>query len=372
MRMPRFIFAFVWLLVGMAGVRADVMFLLDPSVVNAAIGRTVIFSGTLTNANATNVFLNDVQISVPAGLTLLPNSFFENVPGILLPGESYTGPVFSAVLGAGATPGDYVRTIELKGGADIFASSLLATASFTVLSPVVTISATTTGASEFGPVSGVFAVSRAGAIGIPLSVNFTIGGSAVNGTACTAIAPSLALASGVSSANVVVAPIPNNIAEGDRTVLLTLATSPNYNLGAAISATVTIHDKPADQWRVQNFGAAANTPAASDTASWADDGVANVIKYSLSLDPTVGTVFDLPKPTLVNGYLTLSFVPNSNATDVLYSVEGSPDLLAWSTGDVEAVTLANPFPPNRLTYRYRIPSGPAHAAFLRLRIDRLP
>ena len=180
------------------------------------------------------------------------------------------------------------------------------------------------------------------------------------------------VAAGVSSANIAVTPIPNNVAEGDRTVLLTLAISPGYNPGAGIAGTVTIHDKPADRWRLQNFGAAANTPAASDTASWAQDGVANVVKYGLGIDPTVGDVLELPQPTMVSGYLTLSFVPNPNATDVQFSVEGCPDLTDWSVANVEAVTLPNPIPPTRLTYRYRVPFGLTGAAFLRLKMDRIP
>ena len=365
--------AIVWLVLGMMNARAVLTISLDAPVVNVAAGNVAVFSGTLTNTGTVaKVFLNDLQVSAPAGLSTQPNAFFSNVPGILLPGETYTGPIFSVMLGAGASPADYGGTLTLSGGGDISAAGTLTTVPFTVLSPAVTIAATVPAASEFGPVSGAFAVSRTGGTGIPLSVNFTIGGTAVNGSACALIASSVSLAAGASSASVSVAPIPNNTADGDRTVLLTLAASAAYDLGAGTAATVIIHDKPADQWRVQNFGAAANTVAASDTASWAQDGVANMVKYSLGMAPTVVTTFDLPKPTMVNGYLTLSFVPNSNATDILYSVEGCPDLVAWSTGNVEAVTLANPIPPNRLTYRYRIPSGPAHAAFLRLRIDRVP
>ena len=241
-----------------------------------------------------------------------------------------------------------------------------------MLSPAVTISATTPDASEFGPVPGAFTISRTGGTGIPLSVNFTVGGTAANGSACAAIAPSVTLGTGVSVAKVAVVPISNNTADGDRTVLLTLPASASHNPGASVAGTVTIHDKPADQWRLQNFGAAANTPPAADAASWSLDGVTNVVKYGLGLDPAVVNVSELPWATMVNGYLTLSFVPNPSATDVLFSVEGCPDLATWSAGNVEPVTLSNPIPPNRLTYRYRQPVGSVGAAFIRLRIDRLP
>lgn len=370
-RIPASVLA--WLFVGMMNASAALTVSLDAPVVNAAAGSVLVFSGTLTNTDPTaKVFLNDVQVAAPAGLTSQPNVFFANIPGILLPGETYTGPIFSVALGAAAAPADYAGTLTMSGGGDVFAAGTLATPAFTVLSPAVAISATVPNAAEFGPVPGAFTISRTGGTGIPLGVNFTVGGTAVNGSACATILPSVTLGTGVSVANVAVVPIPNNTADGDRTVLLTLVASASHNPGASVAGTVTIHDKPADQWRLQNFGAAANTPPAADAASWALDGVVNVVKYSLGLDPTVGNVSELPRATMVNGYLTLSFVPNPSATDILFSVEGCPDLATWSAGNVEPVTLSNPMPPNRLTYRYRQPSGSLGAAFIRLRIDRLP
>ncbi len=353
--------------------RAALTVSLDAPVVNAGAGTVLVFNGTFTNTDPVDrVFLNDVQISAPAGITLQPNAFFTNVPGILLPGETYTGPIFSVVLGAAATANDYNASLTVSGGADISATGTLSTKAFTVLSPAVTIVVPTPEASEFGPVSGAFTVSRTGGTDIPLSVNYTIGGTAGNGSACLAILPSVILGAGISSTNVAVTPIPNNTPDGDRSVLLTLVSSTNYNLGASVAGTVTIHDKPVDQWRLQNFGVAANTLPAADAASWSSDGVANMVKYGLGLNPTVANAWELPGATMVNGYLTLSFVPSASATDVAFLVEGCPDLATWSAANVELVTLANPVPPNRLTYRYRLPVGAIDGAFLRLRIGRLP
>ena len=77
------------------------------------------------------------------------------------------------------------------------------------------------------------------------------------------------------------------------------------------------------------------------------------------------------KCAMVDGCLTLSFVPRPAAADVHFSIEGCPDLTARSTGDVEAVTLSNPIPPTRLTCRCRLPADSIPSASLRLRIDRL-
>lgn len=366
-------FLVAWLVSGMINASAAFTIALDTPAVSVTPGNTVIFTGTLTNSDATKVFLNDVQCPVPAELTLQTNAFFANVPGILLPGESYTGPIFSVSVSGNAAPGDYTCTLTVKGGADILAAGSLAPADFTltVVLPVVTIAATTPDASEFGPVSGVFTVTRTGGTGIPLNVGHTVGGTAVNGSAYGTILPSVVIPTGASSATVSVDPNANAIAEGDRTVTLTLAASAAYNIGPSPAATVTIHDKPADQWRFLNFGAAANTAAASDTGDWEHDEISNLLEYALSLDPKASSRAALPLPTLVDGYLTLSFVPNPSAADLLYVVEGSLDLTSWGTADVVMVTLANPNPPTLRTYRYQPTASPG-AAFIRLKIDRLP
>lgn len=375
MKGMRLTFALVWLVLGMMKACAALTVSLDAPTVSVTPGNAVVFTGTLTNTDGSaKLFLNDLLVLSPGGITLQPNVFFANVPGILLPGESYTGPIFSVATSVNAAPDVYACTLDVRGGADIFASDSLATAGFsaTVVLPVVTITATVPDAAEFGPVSGVFTVTRTGGTGVALDVPFSVGGSASNGTACTLITSPVIIPVGASAAQIAVAPIPNNIADGDRTVVLTLTVAGTFTIGVSQAATVTIHDKPADQWRLANFGAAANTPAASDSGDWESDGVANLLEYGLSLDPKASDRAALPQALLVDGYLTLSFVPNPAATDALYVVEGSADLSSWGTGDVETVTLANPVPPTRRTYRYRHPAGTVGAGYLRLRIDRHP
>jgi hypothetical protein len=63
------------------------------------------------------------------------NAFFANVPGILLPGATYTDVVFGMTLGAVAPPGVYYGTVTILGGSNIFAASNLASASFLISLP---------------------------------------------------------------------------------------------------------------------------------------------------------------------------------------------------------------------------------------------
>ncbi|MFQ5595356.1 MAG: Calx-beta domain-containing protein [Anaerolineae bacterium] len=112
----------------------------------------------------------------------------------------------------------------------------------TIAGDPVTIAATDPEASEWGPNVGVFTVSRVDPLG-DVTVNYSVGGSAANGTDYTALAGSVTLASGSDSATIVVMPIDDGLVEGDETVIATLTADPaSYSVGIPDSDTVTIAD----------------------------------------------------------------------------------------------------------------------------------
>jgi len=262
-------------------------------------------------------------------LTADSNVFFANVPGILLPNETYTGPIVTITISSTADQTDYTGSVTIKGGADIFALTDLLSQSFQVSSPSVTISASTPDAYEFGPASGVFTVTRTGATNYDLLINYAVTGSAMPGARYNLLSGSVSLAAGNASAPVAVAPIPNDVADGTQTVTLTISPIVAYNVGTASSDTVSIHDKPIDEWRLQRFGANANDPViAGNTADPDQDGLSNLLEYALFSDPTTSNVVSLPSPAISANYLQLQFHRNTSATDVTYVVEGRTDLIA--------------------------------------------
>ncbi len=352
-------------------VHAELTLTLTPSAANAAPRAVVDFSGTLTNTSTTDkVFLNDVALTFAGSeLVLQPNAFFANVPGILLPGETYNGLIFRVALSANATPGDYAASLLIKGGADILANGDLANAQLIVLSPSVSITATNANAGEAGPVNGWFTVSRTGGTGADLMVSYQTSGTTINGTGYSALSGFITIPAGSASATITLVPIANNLAEGDRTAVLTLAATSSYRVAAAAAATatVTVHDKPADNWRFVNFGAAANDPEAADGADWDKDGLTNLMEFALNLNPKVADSAAQPAPVIVNDYLTLTFVPNPAATDVTFVVEASTALSSWSTSDVEEITALQA---DGRTFRYKHPVSATGRAFLRLRVTR--
>jgi hypothetical protein len=113
----------------------------------------------------------------------------------------------------------------------------------TVTLPVVTIVASDGTATENNPAdTGIFTVSRSGSTAGSLNVNYTIGGSATNGTDYQSLSGTVTIAAGQSTATITVTPIDDSIAEGNETVVLTLSGNANYVVGTPASATVIIID----------------------------------------------------------------------------------------------------------------------------------
>ncbi|WP_071189025.1 Calx-beta domain-containing protein [Trichormus sp. NMC-1] len=114
----------------------------------------------------------------------------------------------------------------------------------------VTISASDANAAETltGQTAnpGKFTLTRTGNIASSLKVNYTISGTATNGTDYQTLTNSITFAAGLSTAIINVTPSDDTVFEGNETVILNLATSANYTLGTAKTATVNIadNDKP--------------------------------------------------------------------------------------------------------------------------------
>jgi alpha-tubulin suppressor-like RCC1 family protein len=97
----------------------------------------------------------------------------------------------------------------------------------------------------------------------------------------------------------------------------------------ATTYTITVRATAYESWKATTFTNQADrdNPAVSGpNASPAGDGITNLMKYALALNPLVCGAGDLPKPAVQAGYLTLTYRRNQQATDVTYTVEAC-DLL---------------------------------------------
>ena len=103
-------------------------------------------------------------------------------------------------------------------------------------------------ASEAGADTGAFRLTRVPTASLPVSspltVSFTLTGTATNGTDYQLLPQTATFLAGQATVDVVVTPLPDALAEGSETVILTLTNAAPYALGTPITATVTITELP--------------------------------------------------------------------------------------------------------------------------------
>src|SRR5262249_2243048 len=133
------------------------------------------------------------------------------------------------------------------------------------LVPVVTITASDASAAEtVAPATanpGRFTVTRTGDTTSDLVVNYTVTGTATNGTDYAALTGTVTIMAGSSSAFIDVTVINDVRTEGDETVIVMLSPAATYSVADPTSATVTIADNEPE------VSITANDPNAAETVS---------------------------------------------------------------------------------------------------------
>ena len=272
--------------------------------------------------------------------------------------------------------------------------------------PVVSIVANLPNAAE-GGASGQFTVSRTGPTATALTVNYSLTGStATNGTDYTAIATSVTIPVGQSSAVINVAPIQDALNEGTETVIVTLSTNAAYTVGSPSTATVFIadDDRPAvnivatqpnaaeggasGQFTITRSGATGIaitvSISISGTATSGADYTALPTTVAFAANQTTATLNVVPvDDALVEGpesvMVTLSagtydIGPNNFAVVTIADNDVPPSiyisspsaqgpLIASSNGLIVAVTATDDGLPSPLTYAWTQASGPGTATF---------
>lgn len=169
---------------------------------------------------------------------------------------------------------------------------------------------------------------------------------------------------------------PNDLAVSDITT--GTAGIPGSSFGytfPSYSMTVLVVKSQYENWREQNFTPAqlSNSSLSGDSGNPARDGVPNLLKYALGLNPNTPATTGLPVigQVSVNGktYLTLSFTDQSALTDITYSVQVSSDLQNWQSGPAYAIRIDNGTT-STAVYRDTTAMEDAPRQFLRLSVAR--
>ena len=168
---------------------------------------------------------------------------WRNVPALVVDPDNNGDPNDA---GAMWTPGetfiDQVNDIVVSVDA-LTTTGFAVTISSGMALPIVTMAATDSTATEAGPTTGMFTVSRTGSTDSALSVNYTVGGTATPASDYFALSGNVVILTGQSSAQIVVTPKDDeDVNEGDETVIATLTANAAYTIGTPSNTTVTIAD----------------------------------------------------------------------------------------------------------------------------------
>ena len=182
---------------------------------------------------------------------------------------------------------------------------------------------------------GVFYLSRTGSTASSLDVNYTVSGTAVNGTDYAMVSGTATIAVGAQGVEIQITPTNDTIAEGVETVTLTL-TAGAYGRGTLATFYITDNEVPAVSVQFSTPSTAAlesagalNIPVSLNATSGAPVTVEYLVDRSTH--DTVSTTGTAPPPlpywvrtSLVGGVVT-SFI--------------SPDGVAWTTVGTQTITL---------------------------------
>jgi uncharacterized protein (DUF1800 family) len=198
----------------------------------------------------------------------------------------------------------------------------------------VTLVATNAAADTSGNNPGSITVTRSGDTSQALVVNYSVGGTAVNGIDYTGLAGTVTIPAGSSSVPITVAPNPTLSTNPSSTVVLTLATGTGYQAGSAATATVTITNIPPTLF-VAEIRPTSNAPETTGS------GTATVL---LSADGSLASV-SLSFANLSSGEVVAHLAvggDTNNGTYVLNLPSGQVSGLTWTptaTGSYSAAQI---------------------------------
>ena len=207
---------------------------------------------SVSEDGATNLTFTVTRSAALAGSTVVNLT----TGGTATSGVDYTGGVATVTIPGGATTAtvvidptvdgtvepDETVTLTVAAGAG-YTVGAPATATGTILNddvPSATISVSPANVAEDGAPNLVYTVTLNQASFSALSVNYTIGGTATNGTDYATITSPLVIPAGSTTGTITVNPIADATIEANETVVLTLGAGAGYTVGVPNAATGTI------------------------------------------------------------------------------------------------------------------------------------
>ncbi|MGM9426711.1 beta strand repeat-containing protein [Hydrogenophaga sp. MI9] len=197
---------------------------------------------TYTVTRSLNLSSSTVVNITTSGTATAGTDFTGNVATVTIPAGATTATITIDPTVDGTVEADETVTLTVAAGTG-YTVGAPASATGTILNddvPSVTISVSPASVAEDGASNLVYTVTLNQAAFNPISVNYTVGGTATNGTDYATIASPLVINTGNTTGTITVNPTADATIEADETVVLTLAAGSGYTVGVPNSATGTI------------------------------------------------------------------------------------------------------------------------------------
>lgn len=166
--------------------------------------------------------------------------------------------------------------------------------------PAVSVVATTPITALKNTPPGVFTLTSVGATNVPLTVLYSLGGTATNGVNYTNLTGSVVIPAGTNTARVFVKPIDFSFHDLQETVVLTLTPNANYSIGSPDSDMVTIQNNDVLPGAIS---ATADNPVAAVTTTTIDVWFAAPVSNPSATTLANYTLVNAPGVTITNATL---------------------------------------------------------------------
>ncbi|CCI06211.1 Hemolysin-type calcium-binding region protein (fragment) [Microcystis aeruginosa PCC 7941] len=220
----------------------------------------------------------------------------------------------------GSEPDELIAVINNQTALSLTASYFSYVSSPTL--PSITLAVSPASVTEDGTTNLVYTFTRSGVTTNPLTVNYTIGGTATLNTdyTRTGTTNTVTFAAGSSTATVTVDPTADTIVESNETVILTLAAGTGYTIGTPNAATGTINNDDT------------SVTLAVSPASVTEDGTTNL-------------VYTFTRSGVTTNPLTVNYTLGGTATlNTDYTRTGTTNTVTFAAGSSTATVTVDPTP----------------------------
>jgi hypothetical protein len=228
-----------------------------------------------------------------------------------------------------------------------------------------------TAANEEGATPGHVVLTRSGIADLPLTVNYSVGGTATAPQDFQSLPGSVTFGPGETEVEIPVLPQADDLAEGSETVVISLLPDSTYHLPSNPTASIAILEGSLEAWRFSQFGPQANDSNVSDLLADPDhDTWNNLLEYALNLRAARPDASPLTHDFTDVGdqrFLRLTVPKNPDAVGLTYTVQATSNLLDPNSWSSEHLHIEEDSATS-LRVRDHIPLGPGVTRFMRVRV----